>query len=782
MIRSAGRGRRRGPHAPREAGAPAPWLAGEARGAQPERRRRESARSGAPAVQKRPALQAAGHGRRERSVGDGAARSRFTPSLTIGTPHWCRGLQFAPKVMAHLTASRSSAPRRLRARAFALAAWPRWRALARRTEHLIFPSPRARAAPHLPESDLPVKPATDSRAVRGVVPDPARARGRRPGARAGRAKATPSAAAAVIDDPRVALDARPSCAESARLPTSRGSATGWPRANAAVRAQARRAAARLGTPPPRGQSGTGAQSIRRCAPPRARELRRALRADPIPRESLRHAESRTGSDRAPPGSARARRDVRRPRGARGKRVTARRARRWLGGERARCGARLGPARRFCAFAERSPRRAWATSPRSTTQACVDLPTSTEKLSAAASGPMRWRASSVRARRAHSRGAAGRGDAGLQRRSPRRLVPAVPPARRCAPGRPTATPGEDSASSTGFRGARTRVCPRGRLPGRVRRSGFRSPRPIRALLAPGFDVAVLPDAPRRAPRAAGAAPQRRGGPTFRKLAVRVVPRSRGRGDGRGRACFRCVRGGHRSHDTRVMLFLLPRMVLAGSRSPAARASASRKSSPCSGTPPAAGRRSEMFMMREHRTPPTILHPPNKLSSPRELPGVAGPARGVEGGRRHRRRRPAVSCDDVEHARRVVAVRDVLHAVPRELLARAALRCGAPARALLYFEDHLRARKNVLNQAALRDGEPGRVRWTTPRRGLCRFPPAPRSRRARSGRASAVAERQPGFQWPAPTGAALSSDALAATRASARRTRCCSTSRRASGPRR
>jgi serine/threonine-protein kinase ATR len=48
--------------------------------------------------------------------------------------------------------------------------------------------------------------------------------------------------------------------------------------------------------------------------------------------------------------------------------------------------------------------------------------------------------------------------------------------------------------------------------------------------------------------------------------------------------------------------------------------------------------------------------------------------------------------------------LLDSVPRELLARAALRCGAPARALLYFEDHLRARKNVLNQAALRYGEP------------------------------------------------------------------------------
>ena len=32
-------------------------------------------------------------------------------------------------------------------------------------------------------------------------------------------------------------------------------------------------------------------------------------------------------------------------------------------------------------------------------------------------------------------------------------------------------------------------------------------------------------------------------------------------------------------------------------------------------------------------------------------------------------------------------------------RAALRCGAPARALLYFEDHLRAAKNVINQASL-----------------------------------------------------------------------------------
>ena len=49
--------------------------------------------------------------------------------------------------------------------------------------------------------------------------------------------------------------------------------------------------------------------------------------------------------------------------------------------------------------------------------------------------------------------------------------------------------------------------------------------------------------------------------------------------------------------------------------------------------------------------------------------------------------------------VDAVKALLDSVPRELLARAALRCGAPARALLYFEDHLRAAKNVINQASL-----------------------------------------------------------------------------------
>ena len=112
----------------------------------------------------------------------------------------------------------------------------------------------------------------------------------------------------------------------------------------------------------------------------------------------------------------------------------------------------------------------------------------------------------------------------------------------------------------------------------------------------------------------------------------------------------------------------------------------------------------------------------------------------------------------------AVRDVLRAVPRELLARAALRCGAPARALLYFEDHLRARKNVLNQAALRDGEPegGGLDDASAAFLAATHRALRRAGRARSGRASAVAGRPGSSSETAPTGAVLSSDALAAAR--------------------
>ena len=45
--------------------------------------------------------------------------------------------------------------------------------------------------------------------------------------------------------------------------------------------------------------------------------------------------------------------------------------------------------------------------------------------------------------------------------------------------------------------------------------------------------------------------------------------------------------------------------------------------------------------------------------------------------------------------------LLDSIPVELLARAAFQCGAHARALLYFETHVRAKDNgALNPAALR----------------------------------------------------------------------------------
>ena len=227
-----------------------------------------------------------------------------------------------------------------------------------------------------------------------------------------------------------------------------------------------------------------------------------------------------------------------------------------------------------------------------------------------------------------------------------------------------------------------------------------------------------------------------------------------------------------HDTRVMLFLLPRMVLDA----LARSDAARHGNVCDEIVAvlrdAAGGGSEIGDVHDARTSNTADHPPS--SEQAELAAqavftlldqlaawkedVATGATSSDGpGATH------MSRDDEET---LGAVRDVLRAVPRELLARAALRCGAPARALLYFEDHLRARKNVLNQAALRDGEPeggglddaSAAFLAATHRALAE-PDALEAvarLRSRSGVPVSVSSET------APTGPALSSDALAAAR--------------------
>ena len=238
-----------------------------------------------------------------------------------------------------------------------------------------------------------------------------------------------------------------------------------------------------------------------------------------------------------------------------------------------------------------------------------------------------------------------------------------------------------------------------------------PEEIRALLAPGLtSMYCLTREPAKPPsqRPLYKAP---GGPSFRRWLYAWCRALASEATGNDAPVFAVCAAGVFKHDTRVMLFLLPRMVLdalaardelrvqnIGAEITAVLRDAAG-STGGEGNTPGGG-------VFAHLTSPsseqaelaaqavfTLL---DQLAAWKEdvLNSTDQPLK--LGQQIH-----VVSKDD-EHT--IGILTGLLDSVPRELLARAALRCGAPARALLYFEDHLRHNKNVLNQSSLKHGEP------------------------------------------------------------------------------
>jgi serine/threonine-protein kinase ATR len=315
-----------------------------------------------------------------------------------------------------------------------------------------------------------------------------------------------------------------------------------------------------------------------------------------------------------------------------------------------------------------------------------------------------------------------------------------------------------------------------------------PEEIRALLAPGLtSMYCLTRAPSSPPtrRPLYRAP---GGPTFRRWLYAWCRALAAEATGADAPVFAVCAAGIFKHDTRVMLFLLPRMVLdalaardatrvqnvreeivavlrdAAGGDPTNDEEARAGPVPVAGPASAntAGARSSEQAELAAQAVFTLL---DQLAAWKEdvANGATGANASGSGGVPAAGPGPGatISRDDEET---LGAVRDVLRAVPRELLARAALRCGAPARALLYFEDHLRARKNVLNQAALRDGEPEGGGLDD---ASAAFLAATHRALAEPDALEAVARlrSRSGVQFrarTAPAGPALSSDALAAAR--------------------
>ena len=708
--------------------------------------------------------------------GDSAARSRFTRSLTIMVhligPHLP---QFAPKVMAHLTGAleRPSA----RARRDALAAWLAVvKQLAKHApEHLRRVAGRVVVAmlPHLPESKFAgsADGHEETRAAsKSVLPKPLGLADDDPAAPAA-AAANAAAAAAVIDE-LVLRSGKPIMTGIlARLPTL-PECERLARANAAVRAERGEmplaSLLRALTDGLEDES----QAVRATA---LGELRRALRADPAAvSELLSNGESRTGSGSTHRVSARAAGTCDVPaetsRNARDRETSAEVV--------GRCIAAL---LRCCVSENRT---AVSLRTQRLAAAClgelgaidpgrVDLPlASTEKLSAAASGPALARELLCEHVARTTRGAVDVEMLDAAAIAAQEILVHA----RCRPASVRAedvrgATGEDSASSQGLGFSEHARLPEGASP-EGEAFWLSLPEEIRALLAPGLtSMYCLTRAPSSPParRPLYRAP---GGPTFRKWLYAWCRALAAEATGADAPVFAVCAAGIFKHDTRVMLFLLPRMVLDA----LAARDAARVRNVCDEIVAvlrdAAGGGSEIGDVHDARTSNTADHPPS--SEQAELAAqavftlldqlaawkedVATGATSSDGpGATH------MSRDDEET---LGAVRDVLRAVPRELLARAALRCGAPARALLYFEDHLRARKNVLNQAALRDGEPeggglddaSAAFLAATHRALAE-PDALEAvarLRSRSGVPVSVSSET------APTGPALSSDALAAAR--------------------
>ena len=239
---------------------------------------------------------------------------------------------------------------------------------------------------------------------------------------------------------------------------------------------------------------------------------------------------------------------------------------------------------------------------------------------------------------------------------------------------------------------------GHLPDEATREGVAFwtslPEDVRVLLAPALtSMYCLTQKPAKPP-AQRPLYQAPGGPTFRRWTYAWCRALAAEATGRDAPLFAACSAGMFRHDTRAMLFLLPRMVLDAVSS---------------------------------RDETRIAH------VRMEITAVLNDAAGVEGDQAASHAHAAQKSTQGEQAElaaqtvftlldQLTAWRDdaasreangfveddalasLLDAVPRKLLARAALRCGAPARALLYFEEHIRAEKNVMNQAALRNGDP------------------------------------------------------------------------------
>ena len=216
-----------------------------------------------------------------------------------------------------------------------------------------------------------------------------------------------------------------------------------------------------------------------------------------------------------------------------------------------------------------------------------------------------------------------------------------------------------------------------------------PEDVRVLLAPGLtSMYCLTQKPQK-PSTVRPLYQTPGGPTFRRWMYAWCRALASEADGPDAPLFAACSAGVFRHDTRTMLFLLPRMVLDA----LAAHDACRRDNVAAEI---------MAVLRDAAGAAwTALDTTQSKSLHGEQAELAAQAVFTLLDQLTQWSEDADVAKDDSHRRTVDAVKGLLDSVPRELLARAALRCGAPARALLYFEDHLRAAKNVINQASLRD---------------------------------------------------------------------------------
>jgi serine/threonine-protein kinase ATR len=233
-----------------------------------------------------------------------------------------------------------------------------------------------------------------------------------------------------------------------------------------------------------------------------------------------------------------------------------------------------------------------------------------------------------------------------------------------------------------------------------------PEDVRALLAPGLtSMYCLTQKPPR-PDAARPLYHAPGGPTFRRWMYAWCRALAAEATGADAPLFAACSAGVFRHDTRTMLFLLPRMVLDALASRDERRATNVKleimavlrdaAGAAWGEGDGGGGGGGFGNAQLHTSQSKSLHG--------EQAELAAQATFTLLDQLTARREDVARTGDAEDDESEGALAALLDSIPRKLLARAALRCGAPARALLYFEGYLRGEKNVLNQAALRHGEP------------------------------------------------------------------------------